>query len=560
MSRDDEKEQLINELARLKAEAAAMRRRIEKHEKTEERLSLINECFLNYVADPLKNIEKLTALCGRLLEADCALYNRLDKGMLCSFAGWNAPPDFQRVDAPDGHICYDVIIKSPEAGLLVRDLLHSQYATSDPNVRKYNLQTYIGFPVKFRGECMGSICVVYTKDYEPSEKDMKILSIVASAIGVEEERWSKEGELQKSEKKLSDITSSLAEGIYVMDENGNITFMNQEAERLLGWTLDELKNRNAHYAVHYRKADGAALPLEDCAMRKVIITGRRYFSMNEVFVRRDGTVFPVSILSSPIVENGKVVASVTAFRDITERKKLENELLIAKKLESVGILAGGIAHDFNNLLQAILGYISLSKLHLNSTDKAYELMGRAEEASSKAGDLAWQLITFSEGGAPIRSANLVELLVKEAAAYSFEGSGVICKISLPDGLWLVYVDAAQVKQAIRNILINAREAMQDKGTVEIHAENTLMAEKDVLALREGKYVKVSVKDRGTGMPPEILHKIFDPYFTTKGFDSRKGKGLGLAVSYSIIKSHGGLISVESREGVGSVFHIYLPAL
>src|SRR5208337_3440852 len=131
--------------------------------------------------------------------------------------------------------------------------------------------------------------------------------------------------LRKQEKALRDITSSLAEGIYVMNQKGNVIFMNPEAERLLGWTMLELSDRNIHDTVHSRKADGSPLPMKECRMHKIIENTGRFVSSDEVFIRKDGTVFPISIICSPLIENGKTVASVTAFRDITEQKNMEKD-------------------------------------------------------------------------------------------------------------------------------------------------------------------------------------------------------------------------------------------
>jgi PAS domain S-box-containing protein len=159
-----------------------------ERKQAEERLTKMNECFLNFGADPLENINRLTALCGELLGAACALYNRLDRGMVNSWGQWNTPPDFNPIDKPDGHICYDVIKRGDDEALVVRNLPETHYAQTDPNVIPYSLQTYIGQGVKFGGVCVGSLCVVYQSDFIPSENDKKLLGIIASAIGVEERR------------------------------------------------------------------------------------------------------------------------------------------------------------------------------------------------------------------------------------------------------------------------------------------------------------------------------------------------------------------------------------
>ncbi|MDD5421949.1 MAG: diguanylate cyclase [Candidatus Omnitrophica bacterium] len=166
----------------------AMVRDIDERKQTEQRLEAINEAFLAFTTEPLENINHLTALCGKLLNADSALYNRLEKGLLCSCGQWNTPPGFNPSGKPDGHICYDVIKGGGEDAVFMPNLQDSEYAKTDPNIAQYNLKSYMGYPVKFGGACVGSLCVVYTYDYMPSVEDKKIIGILASAIGVEEER------------------------------------------------------------------------------------------------------------------------------------------------------------------------------------------------------------------------------------------------------------------------------------------------------------------------------------------------------------------------------------
>jgi len=384
------------------------------------------------------------------------------------------------------------------------------------------------------------------------EKSGAELRMIETALRRSEET------LRYSEKKLRDITSSLGEGIYVLDEHWNITFMNEEAERLFGWTHEELAHKNAHELVHHKRADGSALPAKECPVHHVVKTGKRFVSTEEVFVRKDGTVFPVSIIASPIVEDGRVVASVTAFRDITEHKRLENELLKAQKLESVGFLAGGIAHDFNNLLQAILGNISLAKIYCRPGDKIYRRLTEAENASMQATDLSYRLLTFSKGGEPFKQITSIEGVITKAVKFTLSGSNVTCEFDIHDSCHKVEIDEGQITQVIHNLVMNAREAMPEGGTVRVSAENVAISDGDP-PLEAGEYLMISITDQGIGISEEDLQKIFDPYYTTKVTGSRKGSGLGLSICHSIIKKHKGLITVSSRRGTGTTFHVYLPA-
>ncbi len=237
------------------------------------------------------------------------------------------------------------------------------------------------------------------------------------------------------------------------------------------------------------------------------------------------------------------------------RKKMEDELLKAQKLESIGLLAGGLAHDFNNLLTGILGNIELAKMYADPADKVYEKLTDAGQAFSRAKDLTQQLLTFSRGGEPVKKIVSLGALVKNSAKFALRGSNVRCKFFIPKDLLSAEIDEGQITQVISNLIINASQAMPSGGTVKVFCENVFVRQQDALPLHNGEYVRISIRDKGIGMPREHLPKIFDPYFTTK----QKGSGLGLATSYSIIKKHEGHIATESEMGAGTTFHLYLPA-
>ncbi|MBN1292687.1 MAG: PAS domain S-box protein [Candidatus Latescibacteria bacterium] len=242
-------------------------------------------------------------------------------------------------------------------------------------------------------------------------------------------------------------------------------------------------------------------------------------------------------------------------RNITDRKLLEEERNKASKLESIGILAGGIAHDFNNILAAILGNISLAKMNVDRESNEYDALLEVEKASYRAKDLTNQLLTFSRGGAPVKETTYISYIIKESAGFSLRGSNVKSIISIEENLWPVEIDKGQISQVMNNLLINADQAMPEGGIINITAKNVTIQPGSNIPLEAGNYIRITIEDKGTGIPEEHLLKIFDPYFTTK----QKGSGLGLATSYSIIKQHEGHITVKSKVGTGTTFHIYLPA-
>jgi len=261
------------------------------------------------------------------------------------------------------------------------------------------------------------------------------------------------------------------------------------------------------------------------------------------------------ITNTPIGNADGTVSKQAMIIDITERKIMEEELLNARKLESVGMLAGGIAHDFNNLLSGILSNIELAKMHSVHLNKVYERLEEAEQATIMAKDLTQQLLTFAKGGAPVRRTLALGALIRESARLAVRRSEVKCECSVPEDLWPVDADEGQMNQVFSNMIMNADHAMPEGGTISVLCENLMLGESEVPPLPGGRYVRISIRDQGIGIAQDFLSRIFDPYFTTKN----RGSGLGLATSYSIISKHQGHITVESELGKGTVFHIYLPA-
>ncbi|MBI4329805.1 MAG: PAS domain S-box protein [Chloroflexi bacterium] len=255
--------------------------------------------------------------------------------------------------------------------------------------------------------------------------------------------------------------------------------------------------------------------------------------------------------------DGAVVGAISMAQDVTERSKAETERLKFAKLESVGTLAGGIAHDFNNLLTVVLGRIELAQEfgEVGQAEALRKALAEAERVTLRATNLSHQLLTFAKGGTPVKKLTSVRRVIEDSASFSLKGSNVRCEFSFPDDLWAAEVDEGQIGQVISNLVINARQAMPGGGTVLVAARNISLTEGEVVPLSGGRYLLVNVEDHGIGIPREHWGRMFEPYFTTKP----SGSGLGLATSYSIVKSHGGTITVSSVEGVGTTFQVYLPA-
>ncbi len=230
--------------------------------------------------------------------------------------------------------------------------------------------------------------------------------------------------------------------------------------------------------------------------------------------------------------------------EITQREQIEDELLRARKLESLGVLAGGIAHDFNNFLTVVQGNLELLKMQVESQEPVQEILDDTANACQRAVFLSSQLLTFAKGGAPVRRLVSVAQLVMDAVHLARAGAQTSIEVSIAEDLRCAEVDPGQIGQVLHNILLNARQAMPEGGIIEVRAENLGDA-----------HVRISVLDYGHGIPADVLPRIFDPYFTTKP----RGNGLGLATAYAIVAKHGGGLSVKSKPGQGSVFTIDLPA-
>jgi len=343
---------------------------------------------------------------------------------------------------------------------------------------------------------------------------------------------------------------TLSETIMIVDRENRILRVNEAASKLLGLPYKDILGKICHQVVHNSNS-----PILFCPHSQTIHNGL----IHTVEIQEPRFAKEFEITTSPMTdENGNITASVHVMRDVTERNRIEREMIRGQKLESLGVLAGGIAHDFNNILTVVLANISIAKKEIVKDTELFETLNEIETASIQAKNLTRQLLTFSKGGMPIKRPVDLGGLVREAAGFSLRGSNVKCEFLLPADLWWVEADEGQLTQVINNLVINAAQAMPGGGHITISAANIIWEPKELapaVSLTPGQYLKLSVRDRGVGISPENLHKIFDPYFTTK----TKGSGLGLATVYSIIKKHGGYIDVESTEGSGACFHVYLPA-
>jgi PAS domain S-box-containing protein len=350
--------------------------------------------------------------------------------------------------------------------------------------------------------------------------------------------------------KYTDLYDFAPVGYLTLDHEGIICEANLAGASLLGITRSALINR--HFKLFVSEAD---LPAFNAFLQNVFASKTRQRCDVTLNVKAGSLL--VAQLEAIAFESGQ--ACRVAMTDITERKRTEADHLILNKLESTGILAGGIAHDFNNLLTVILLNLGLARKHGLSGEKLARHLEDAKEACLLAGSLTAQLVTFAKGGVPVRKEMLISELIQESVHSALSGSNVRCEFSMAEELWAAEVDAGQIGQVIRGMVLNAREAMPQGGEVFVRAENVVLSALEHPPLPAGEYLRVSIADKGAGMTKEVLSKIFDPYFSTKQRGDQKGMGLGLTICHAVVQKHGGAIAVKSEPGVGSTFDIYLPA-
>lgn len=383
-------------------------------------------------------------------------------------------------------------------------------------------------------------------DYLTKPLDLRLLNVRLSVAERQirdlTERNAARAALEESATTMTNILENTRDGYFALDADWKFSYVNPEAEVILQRSRDELYGQ---------------------------VIWEQYPTLS-------GTVFEenyrrvmaekISIEFEASDPEGKVWTEVHAYpsgggisvflSDITERKRAEDERLTTSKLESLGTLAGGIAHDLNNILTVISGNIGLAQIEAQTeSGSLLSFLSKAGQAAQHAARLSSQLLTFSKGGAPLKKVVCVAELLEQAAEFSLYGSNLRADMNIASDLWNSEVDAGQIEQVMNALVLNAREAMRHGGTVRISARNVELGDEEVPHLAAGRYLKVTIADRGEGIPEEHVTRIFDPYFTTKPAAS----GLGLAISYSIVKKHGGILQLESTSADGSVFGFYLPA-
>ncbi len=378
--------------------------------------------------------------------------------------------------------------------------------------------------------------------------------------------------LEASEKQYEYMVNNSPDLIFTLDKKWCFTFVNYQFNRVLGLSEDDLLGTSFGNIIHEQdllKAKALFQAKENSSLNNSVRELQLRFKKSKVQISKydpDAAVVFMELKAAPInlpASDGRqefkgvhVVA-----RDVTRRINLEDQLQQAQKMEAIGTLAGGIAHDFNNVLMGIQGYTSLVKLGFEHGTEEYRKLANIDEYVANGAEMAKQLLGFVQktchGTSPV---NLNYLLKMSAKMFGRTKKDVLIEQFLDKNLWGVVIDEGQIKQVLMNLFINAWQAMPTGGKIIIKSENIVVDESDISESgfeKPGNYIKIMVSDTGIGMGEDLVTRIFDPFFTTK--QRAQGTGLGLATAYGIIKSHKGIIKVQSQPGKGSSFMIFLPA-
>lgn len=487
----------------------------------------------------------LTAIGVPMGWAEAELWLTGDDGGLVRVATWS----------PDGS---DPTPLTENAGLVERVL-----ASGGPEeAAAPGCAATLGLPIEHGGVPIGAVTGRPGPKTPPAGPLLETLLGVGSQIGECVARQRAEGQLQESEQRYRSLVGSLSVGVVLVDAGLVVRAMNPAAERILGLSAADLVGR-APLPDPACDADGAPLRPEDLPARRILLTGRPVADVVLGFDGPDGARRWVSMNAEPLASPGATAPGrvVVSFTDVTLKRLLEEQLRQAQKMEALGRLAGGVAHDFNNILTTILGFSELLLASLPSGSPMAEDLSEIHKAGERAAALTRQLLSFSRRQAiepMLLDLNDLTTDLERMLRRLVLGS-VEMRLGLEPDLGLVRADRGQLEQVVMNLVVNASDAMPAGGTLTIRSGNVDLEEAwelQHLDLVPGRYVKLSVADTGTGMPPEVLSHVFEPFFTTKG--PGKGTGLGLATVYGIVKQSGGLITVESEFGRGTKFTVYLP--
>lgn len=358
--------------------------------------------------------------------------------------------------------------------------------------------------------------------------------------------WDRIVQLSESQERLIVTLKSIGEGVVVVNPHEEIILINDSFAQWTGETSEKVQNLPFFktFKIFTESEKKRITCLADVDTRNGIC----------MVIGRDNRKYLCEFIKSEIKLNQELIGYVSVFRDITAKRQMLTETMKIQKIESISVLAGGIAHDFNNMLSAIVGNLSLMKLENSSDVNLTEYIDEIEQTAKNATTLTRQLLQFSKGESLIKENSSINEVLEQTANFILRSTPILLSMDLDPQIPPFQFDRGQIAQVVQNILINALQAMQNKGKITIQSIPLELTPQNVYQLHPGKYVLVSIEDSGPGIAQENILRIFDPYFTTKS----EGHGLGLAICLNIIRNHGGTITVQSQLNEGTSFKFLLP--
>ncbi len=342
-------------------------------------------------------------------------------------------------------------------------------------------------------------------------------------------------------------------GIIKLDKKFEIIYVNTKFCELIGYNKNELLGHSPIDFLLEEYQD--FIPQQKNQIRK----NEQSFPFERGWRKKDDSIFYTLNSGKPVhAKDGSFDGAIIILIDVTKHKqkekKIEEERNRMQKFQSIGLLAGGLAHDFNNSLVGILGNIQLLEMSNNIIDEEMEILSDLKDSTLKAAKLVKKFLTFSKGGKPVKKPEDILNIIDESAKKSLRTSTISYQCSVENVIPLINIDKDQIQQSLSALLINAKESMENGGIIKISLSTVEIEDQNSIPLSSGKYLRIAIKDEGIGISEINYEKIFDIFFSTK----MEGRGLGLPISLSIVKNHGGHINFSSEEGVGSIFYIHLP--
>ncbi|MDA8133031.1 MAG: ATP-binding protein [Desulfobacteraceae bacterium] len=526
-----------------------------------EKLAGLAHIFHLLGTDCQRNIDIILEQTWQILDGVCSLYNRIDEKQrsLVVWAGHNRPQDLETESDAAGHICWEATVREENRAVAIPDIEKTPFFHTDPHVKRYNLKSYLGFPVKLRSRVIGSLCIVDKKIRAFTDDDLHCIRTLAAALSLEEERRALETELMEEKERYQTLVENANDATFIV-QDGLLKFVNPRTVALSGYSWDALQGIPFIDLIH---PDDRELVLRNHIQR---LRGEKLALPYafRIFNKKKDIVW-LQINGARIVWEGRP-AVLGCARDISRMKELEEKLDRAKKMELIGTMAGGVAHDLNNILSGLVSYPELLLMQISPDSPLKEPISFMHDAGLKAAEIVQDLLTLTRRGISVKnSINLNHVIHDYFTSPAHQRlvktyPHIRFKVYPENDLLNIIGSASHLSKIIMNLVMNAAEAIKGSGTVTVESFNRYldMPLKSCDHILEGEYAVLRVTDNGAGIPKKDLNKIFEPFYTKKQM-GRSGSGLGLCVVWNCVKDHNGYIEVTSKINKGTTFELYFPA-